>query len=64
MTTKLKGCSMGWFGFWIFLTVYMIAEYDLYKMGNDTFFWRYKTVEEKQLQQKIIESYDKEKKHD
>lgn len=55
---------MGWFGFWIFLTVYMIAEYDLYKMGNDTFFWRYKSVEEKALQAKIIESYKKEEKND
>lgn len=53
---------MGWFGFWMFLMVYMFAEYDLYKMGNDTFFWRYKTPEEKILQMKIIESYKKEEK--
>ena len=60
----MKEWKMGWFGFWIFLTVYMIAEYDLYKMGNDTFFWRYKSVEEKALQAKIIESYKKEEKND
>ena len=53
---------MGWFGFWIFLVVYMCAEYDLYKMGNNTFFWQYKTAEEKVLQAKIIESYKKEEK--
>ena len=60
--TKMQGCKMGWFGFWMFLMVYMFAEYDLYKMGNDTFFWRYKTPEEKILQMKIIESYKKEEK--
>lgn len=62
MTTNVKGYNMGWFGFWIFFTIFMIAEYDLYKMGNNTFFWQYRTAEEKVLQMKIIESYKKEEK--
>ena len=44
----------GWFGFWIFMTVYMLCEWQLYNKGNDTMFWQYKTPEEKVLQMKII----------
>lgn len=62
MSAKLEGRNMGWFGFWIFLAIYMVAEYDLYKMGNNTFFWQYRTAEEKVLQAKIIDSYKKEEK--
>lgn len=45
----------GAFGFWIFMTVFLICDTYLYSQGNETFFWGYKTPEEKQLQQKIIE---------
>ena len=44
----------GWFGFWIFMTVFLVCDTWLYSKGNDTLFWRYKTDAEKQLQQKII----------
>lgn len=54
--------NSSWFGFWIFLAVFAYCEYDLYKMGNDTLFWQYKTDAEKQLQTKIIDSYKKEEK--
>lgn len=46
----------GWFGFWIFMTVFMLCDTWLYSKGNDTFFWQYKTEAEKQLQQEIIKN--------
>jgi hypothetical protein len=45
---------MGWLGFWIFMAVYCICDTWLYSRGHETFFWGYKTPEEKQLQQNII----------
>ena len=44
----------GWFGFWMFMIVFVGLEYSLYVKGNDTFFWQYKPQAEKQMQQKII----------
>ena len=44
----------GWFGFWIFMCVYIICEAVMYMNGHDTLFWSHKTPEEKQLQQNII----------
>lgn len=45
----------GAFGFWIFMTVFLVCDTYLYSRGHETFFWSYKTPEEKKLQQKIIE---------
>ena len=41
--------------FWLFMTVFLVCDTYLYSKGNNTFFWQYKTPEEKVLQMKIIE---------
>jgi len=46
--------KMEWFGFWIFLSVYVICEAYLYNNGHDTLFWQHKTVAEQQIQQNSI----------
>lgn len=46
----------GWFGFWIFMTVFLLCDTYLYSRGHETMFWKHKTVEEKQIQQQQIES--------
>ena len=48
-----------WFGFWIFMTVFIVCDTYLYSKGNNTFFWQYKTPEEKILQMKLINGEDK-----
>lgn len=45
----------GWFGFWLFLTVYIVIEGVMYLQGHDTFFWAHKTPTELALQQKQSE---------
>ena len=40
----------GWFGFWMFMTVYISIEGYMYMKGHDTFFWVHKTTVEQQLQ--------------
>ncbi len=50
----MKTMFSGWFGFWIFMTVYIICEAVMYMNGHDTAFWSHRTPEEKQLQQNII----------
>jgi hypothetical protein len=45
----------GWFGFWIFMTVFLLCDTYLYSKGHETMFWKHKTVEEKQIQQHQIE---------
>jgi hypothetical protein len=44
----------GWFGFWMFMTVYIICESVMYMHGHETFFWKHKTAEEKHIQQQQI----------
>ena len=46
----------GWFGFWIFMTVFFIGDTYLYSQGHETLFWKHKTVEEKEMQKAQIES--------
>ncbi len=43
--------NMGWFGFWLFLSVYVLCEAWLYSKGHETLFWQHKTPVEKQLQE-------------
>ena len=50
-----KESSMAWFGFWIFLAVYVACEAWLYSQGHETLFWQHKTDAEKQIQQKSVE---------
>lgn len=40
---------MAWFGFWIFLAVYVACETYLYSKGHDTLFFEHKTVAEKAI---------------
>ena len=46
--------KMGWLGFWIFMSVYVICEAYLYSQGHETAFWQHKTEVEKQIQQKTL----------
>lgn len=46
----MKGAA----AFWIFLAVYAVCEAWLYDRGHDTFFWKHKTVVEKQIQLKRL----------
>lgn len=45
----------GWFGFWMFMVLYIFIESIMFFKGYDTFFWRHTTDAEIQLQQKQIE---------
>ena len=40
----------GWFGFWMFMTVYICIEGCMYMHGHDTYFWTHKTGVEQELQ--------------
>lgn len=50
----MKTVFTGWFGFWIFMTVYCVCEAVMYMNGHDTFFWVHKTAEEYEIQKNII----------
>lgn len=41
--------GLAWFGFWIFMTVFVVCEAWLYSKGHDTFFFEHKTEAEKQI---------------
>jgi hypothetical protein len=41
----------GWFGFWIFMSVFCAVDTWLFSRGYDTLFYTHKTPEEKQIQQ-------------
>jgi hypothetical protein len=43
-----------WIAFWLFLAIMYIVDAWLYSKGHDTFFFRHKTPEEKEIQQQII----------
>ena len=45
----------GWFGFWMFMSVYIICETVMYLNGHETFFWKHKTAFEIQTQKQILE---------
>lgn len=46
---------MGWFGFWIFMTVALLVDAYLYTRGHDGRFFEHQTEAEKELQQIAIE---------
>lgn len=50
-----KKMEMAWFGFWIFLAIFMVCDHWIFSRGYDSFFQRHKTVAEKELQQLAIE---------
>lgn len=41
--------------FWLFVIVYLCLDTYLFTVGYNTFFWHYRTPEEKQIQQIKIE---------
>ena len=43
------------------LMVFILADFMVFKSGADSFFWRYKTEPEKELQRRIIEGYEQKK---
>lgn len=47
--------GLAWFGFWIFMAVFVACDHWLCTQGYDTFFQTHKTPEEKQLQALKIE---------
>ena len=47
--------SLSWFGFWLFLAVFVSCEAWLYSQGHETFFWQHRTDAEKQIQQRSLE---------
>jgi hypothetical protein len=49
----------GAFGFWLFLSVYVVCEAIMYMHGHETLFWKHKTPEEKQIQQQVIKESGK-----
>ena len=49
-----------WAAFWLAVAVYVACECILTMHGIDTFMWQFKTPEEKQLQQKLIQAASKE----
>ena len=56
---QLKEIKLGWLGFWIFLSVYVVCETWLYSKGHETFFFQHKTDAEKQIQQRQSEECQK-----
>lgn len=57
---KLRNDTMelhftGWFGFWIFMTVWICIEAWQFNNGYETTWWKHKTPEEKQIQQHKID---------
>lgn len=47
--------ELGWFGFFIFLSVVYYCDSKMFMEGYNTFFFSHKTEEEKKLRQKKIE---------
>lgn len=47
--------SLAWFGFWIFLAVFVICDHWIYSKGYNSFFNTHKTAAEQELQQLKIE---------
>ena len=45
----------GWFGFWIFMSVFLVCDTYLYSLGHETLFWKHKTAAEKQIQKNQTE---------
>lgn len=43
---------MEWFGFWLFMSVFVVVDGWLYSRGHDGWFFTHKTPEEKSIQRK------------
>lgn len=42
--------GLEWFGFWIFLAVFVWCDHWIYSQGYNSFFQTYKTPDEKEIQ--------------
>ena len=49
------GSDLAWFGFWIFAAVFVYCDSQVYLQGSESFFQKYKTKEEKEIQALIIQ---------
>lgn len=49
----------GWFGFWIFCAVFVVAEVFITMQGIDTLLWKFRTPAELDLQKALIEKASK-----
>ena len=49
----------GWFGFWIFCAVFVVAEVFITMQGIDTLLWKFRTPAELELQKSLIEKAQK-----
>lgn len=49
----------GWFGFWIFCAVFVLAEVFITMQGIDTLLWKFRTPAELDLQKALIEKASK-----
>lgn len=47
--------KMDWFGFWIFLAVFVVCDCWIFSQGYDSFFQSHKTEAEKELQRLKID---------
>jgi len=36
----------GWFGFWMFMTVFLLCDTYLYSQGHQSMFWKYNNLTE------------------
>lgn len=56
MVSKAKGrFNMAWFGFWMFLTTFVLVDGYFFYQGYDGYFFAHKTVAEKEIQKIKIE---------
>ena len=47
--------KMEWFGFWIFMAVFVAADHWIFAQGYESFLQKHKTPEEKEMQRLKIE---------
>lgn len=47
--------NIAWFGFWVFMAVFVAADYYIFLQGYDSYLQKHKTAEEKELQKLKIE---------
>ncbi len=54
MRNQKENSSMAWFGFWIFVSVLLVCDTWLFSKGYNSIFWEWKTKEEQQLREQVI----------
>lgn len=55
MARRERSPTMSWFGFWIFMTVFVACDHWVFAQGYDSTFLYHKTEAEKELQRLKIE---------